>query len=83
MERAFEEASLSRTPADPDLFQRYNSLVGSERHCVKYRPDISAAMDLLGCCLTFPTERLYRCAVHFGALWCGCRRRPLTIEYPP
>ena len=20
---------------------------------------------------------------HFGALWCGCRRRPLTIEHPP
>ena len=28
LERAFEEATLSRTPADPDLFQRYNSLVG-------------------------------------------------------
>ena len=21
--------------------------------------------------------------MHFGALWCGRRRRPLTIEYPP
>ena len=28
LERAFEEATLSRTPADPDFFQRYNSLVG-------------------------------------------------------
>ena len=21
--------------------------------------------------------------LHFGALWCGCRRRPLTFEHPP
>ena len=21
--------------------------------------------------------------VHFGALWCGCFRRPLTVEHPP
>ena len=29
---------------------------------VKYRPEISAAMDLLGCCLTFPTDELLRLA---------------------
>ena len=69
---------MSRTPASPDLFQRYNSLVGSERHCVKYRPDISAAMDLLGCCLTFPTERLYRCAVRVLVYLLRTRRLGIT-----
>ena len=78
LERAFEEATMSRTPASPDLFQRYNSLVGSERHCVKYRPDISAAMDLLGCCLTFPTERLYRCAVRVLVYLLRTRRLGIT-----
>ena len=28
------------------------------------------------------TNALVR-VLHFGALWCGCRRRPLTIEHPP
>ena len=62
--RAHEEASATRTPAPDKLFKEYNSLVGSLRHAVKYRPEISAAMDLLGCCLTFPTERLLKCAYH-------------------
>ena len=62
LERAYEEAILTRTPADKGLYTEYNSIVGSLRHVVKYRPEISAAMDLLGCCLTFPTRRLLRCA---------------------
>ena len=56
--RAHEAAVQNRQPADPKLFKDFNSLVGSLRHVVKYRPEISAAMDLLGCCLTFPTEEL-------------------------
>ena len=62
--RAYEEAVATRTPAPAALFKDYNSLVGSLRHAVKYRPEISAAMDLLGCCLTFPTEALLTCAFH-------------------
>ena len=52
LERAHEAACATRTPAPRPLFKEYNSLVGSLRHAVKFRPDISAAMDLLGCCLT-------------------------------
>ena len=62
LERAYEEAIVKRAPADQKLFKEYNSLVGSLRHAVKYRPEISAAMDLLGCCLTFATAALLRCA---------------------
>ena len=60
--RAHEAAVQNRTPASSKLFKDFNSLVGSLRHVVKYRPEISAAMDLLGCCLTFPTEELMRLA---------------------
>ena len=68
--RAHEAAVQNRTPASPKLFTDFNSLVGSLRHVVKYRPEISAAMDLLGCCLTFPTLELlrlaYRVLVYLG-----------------
>ena len=79
LEKAYEEASQTRTPASPELFTRYNALCGSLRHAVKYRPDICAAMDPLGCCLTFPTERLYRCAVRV-LVYLG-RTRSLGITY--
>ena len=68
-----------RTPAPQKLFKEYNSLVGSLRHVVKYRPDISAAMDLLGCCLTFPTEELLKCAYH--TLVYLARTRKLGVTY--
>ena len=55
-----EAAVQSRAVPNSQLFQEFNSIVGSLRHVVKYRPEISAAMDLLGCCLTFPTEELLR-----------------------
>ena len=61
--KAYEEACLTRTPAEQELYTEYNSICGSLRHVVKYRPEISAAMDLLGCCLTFPTTALLACAV--------------------
>ena len=59
---AYNEACAARQPASKDLYQRYNSIVGSIRHCVPVRGDVSAAMDLLGRCLTFATEKLYECA---------------------
>mgnify|MGYP003941231743 CR=1 FL=1 len=62
--KAYEAAIVHRTPAPKALFKEYNSLVGSLRHAVKYRPEIAAAMDLLGCCLTFPTPDLLKCANH-------------------
>ena len=42
--RAYEAASETRAPAESKLFAEYNSLVGSLRHAVKYRPEIAAAM---------------------------------------
>ena len=62
--KAYEEAVLLRAPADQELTKRYGKLFGSLIHAVKYRPDIAAAIGLAGTCLTFPTERLYRCLVH-------------------
>ena len=79
LERAYDEACQLRQPASPELFTRYNSKVGSLRHAVKYRPDICAAMDLLGCCLTFPTERLDRCADHCMVYL--VRTRQLGVTY--
>ena len=35
LEKAYEEASLTRTPAPPELFTRYNALCGSLRNAVK------------------------------------------------
>ena len=61
--REYESACAARQPASTDLMQRYGSLFGSLLHAVKYRPEISAAMGLLGSCLTFPTEALYECAM--------------------
>ena len=78
--RAYEEAIATRTPADPKLFKDYNSLVGSLRHVVKYRPDISAAMDLLGCCLTFATLALLRCAYRVLVYLARTRRMGTTYS---
>ena len=58
-----EAACAARKPASTELTQRYGSLFGSLLHAVKYRPEISAALGLLGSCLTFPTEKLYECAI--------------------
>ena len=40
------------------------ALYGSLLHVTKFRPEISAAMGLLGACLTFPTTELYDCLMH-------------------
>ena len=62
--RAWESAMATRAPASPSLTKAYGSLFGSLLHCTKFRPEISAAMSLLGSCLTFPTEELYECLMH-------------------
>ena len=61
--REHEAACATRQPASKELTERYGSLFGSLMHAVKYRPEISTALGLLGSCLTFPTEALYECAV--------------------
>ena len=62
--RAYEAAVATRTPASPELTKRFGSLFGALLHAVKFRPEIAAALQLLGSCLTFPTEELYECAMH-------------------
>ncbi|MDC0526059.1 reverse transcriptase domain-containing protein, partial [bacterium] len=62
--REWEAAMATRTPASPELTKRYGSLFGSLLHATKFRPEISAALGLLGSCLTFPTEKLYECLMH-------------------
>ena len=59
--RAFEEATASRLPASPEFTKTYGSLFGALLHAIKYRPDISLALNLAGSCLTFPTDKLYSC----------------------
>ena len=61
--REYDAACSTRQPASKELSERYGSLFGSLMHAVKYRPEISAALGLLGSCLTFPTEGLYTCAL--------------------
>jgi hypothetical protein len=62
--RSWEIAMATRAPAEPKLVKDYGSLFGSLLHATKFRPEISAAMGLLGACLTFPTSELYDCLVH-------------------
>jgi hypothetical protein len=46
---------------------------------VKFRPEIAAAMGLLGACLTFPTEELYECLKRI-VVYLG-RTRRLGVTY--
>ena len=59
--QAWEEAMNTRPTCSEALYKKYGSLYGGLLHAGKYRPEILAAMGLLGSCLTFPTERLYMC----------------------
>ena len=54
----------TRTPAPPELTKKFGSLFGALLHAGQFRPEINAAMSLLGSCLTFPTEALYECLMH-------------------
>ena len=60
---AWEEATATRPKAPESLVKKYGSLFGACLHASKYRPEILAAMGLLGSCLTFPTEQTYNCLV--------------------
>jgi hypothetical protein len=61
--QAWEDAMAKRAKASEPLVKKYGSLYGAILHASKYRPEILAAMGLLGSCLTFPTEQLYYCLV--------------------
>ena len=61
--KAWEDTFVNRPKPDEKLIQKYGSLYGAVLHATKYRPEILAAMGLLGSCLTFPTEKLYYCLV--------------------
>ena len=69
----------TRTPASAELLAAYQSLYGSLLHATKFRPEISAAMGLLGSCLTFPTKDLYDCLMHV-LVYLG-RSRNLGVTY--
>ena len=58
---AWEYAMKTRPKASEQLIKKYGTAYGSILHASKYRPEILAAMGLLGSCLTFPTEQLYYC----------------------
>eukprot|EP00966_Prymnesium_polylepis_P294333 6797184-Prymnesium_polylepis.1 len=59
--KAWEHATETRPKANEKLMKKYGSLYGALLHASKYRPEILAAMGLLGSALTFPTEQLYMC----------------------
>ena len=61
--RAWEAAMATRPKASEGLTKKYGSLYGACLHASKYRPEILAAMGLLGSCLTFATEQMYYCLV--------------------
>jgi hypothetical protein len=67
-------------PKAPEkLMKKYGSLYGALLHASKYRPEILAAMGLLGSALTFPTEQLYMHLVR--VLVYLLRTRSLGITY--
>ena len=59
--------------------KRYGTLFGALLHTTKFRPEISAAMGLLGACLTFANDELYDCAMHV-LVYLG-RTRSLGVTY--
>lgn len=79
--KAWEAATVTRTPATRDLTKAYQALFGSLLHAVKYRPEIAKALGLLGACMTFPTQELYDCMMrvlvylarspNMGTTFCG------------
>lgn len=56
----WENVMVERPAATNEVKARYGSLFGSLLHATKYRPEIAATMSLLGSCLTFPNEVMYR-----------------------
>ena len=77
--KEWEHARVVRPKASEPLMKKYGSLYGALLHSSKYRPEILAAMGLLGSALTFPTERLYMCLVR--VLVYLVRTKHLGIQY--
>ena len=77
--KAWEEATMLKPKAPEKLMKKYGSLYGALLHASKYRPEILAAMGLLGSALTFPTEQLYMHLVR--VLVYLLRTRSLGITY--
>ena len=55
----WEAMSTSRPTASPELTKSYGSLFGALLHATKYRPEVMAALGLLGSCLSYPSQELY------------------------
>ena len=71
---------MLKPKAPEKLTKKYGSLYGALLHASKYRPEIFAAMGLLGSALTFPTEQLYMHLVR--VLVYLIRTKNLGITYP-
>ena len=61
LDKAYEAAVAAKPTPSKELSKAYFSLFGAVLHCIKWRPEISAAMGKLGTCLSFPTEELLDC----------------------
>ena len=72
--REWEAAVATRTPASPELTKRYQSLFGALLHAVKFRPELSATLQLCGTCLTFATEGLYEHGLLHALVYLGRSR---------
>ena len=55
----WEAMSINRPTASQELLKSFGSLFGALFYATKYRPEIMAALGLLGSCLSFPTQELY------------------------
>ena len=54
-----EAMGMSRPTASPELLKFFGSLFGALLHATTYRPEIMAALGLLGSCLSFQTQEMY------------------------
>jgi hypothetical protein len=78
--RDWESAMQARTPATKEFTTKYQCLFGALLHATKFRPEISAAMGLLGACLTFPNEALYEHLMHVLVYLGRTRKMGLTYS---
>ena len=66
---AHAEAVAQRRVADKKLMEGYRSLFGALLHAQKYRPEISAALNLCGTCLTLvPAQKWPTSGPHSSVL---------------
>ena len=62
------------------MTKKYGSLYGAVLHASKFRPEILAALGLLGSCLTCPTEALYYCLVRVLVYLLRTRNLGITLS---